>query len=289
MKRRMGDRYDGYRLRKIPAFSTVVPHIMPQRADAQVMGEFEIDSAPVEAFLKAERAKGERLSFMDVFIAALVRTIAKHPAANRFSIGRKLYARNRIWISFVAKKSMSVESEDNTLKIEFEPTDTVYEVSNRVRERVDFIKQADATNDTTDFANIISRLPVWLMALFIGLLKAMDKIGIMPRQIIDLSPFHTSIFITNFGSMGFEPIYHHIYNFGSTTAFLSFGPYAAKREIGKDGEVVVRRTVKIMYVADERVSDGYEMAVALKGFISYLRNPASLTEPPERVNSDRAL
>jgi len=43
----------------------------------------------------------------------------------------------------------------------------------------------------------------------------LDKINLLPKSIIDLSPFHSSIFVTNVGSIGLDTIYHHIYNFGT--------------------------------------------------------------------------
>jgi hypothetical protein len=285
LKKRIGDRYDGYRLRNITAFNAVVPHIMPQRDDSQVAGELDIDVTGAESFLRAERAKGLEISFFDIMIAALVRTISRYPAINRFVAGRKLYARNKIQISFVAKKAMTLEGEDCTIKIDFLPTDTLYDVARKVHKEIELVRSADISNKTTDFANIIAKLPVWLVSLFVGLLKTMDKIGIMPGAIINLSPFHTSVFVTNFGSIGFDPIYHHIYNFGTTSAFIALGKYHTKR---LDGEIV-KRSVKIRYVADERISDGYEMSVALKAFIANLRNPQRLTVPPEKVYTDRSL
>lgn len=40
---------------------------------------------------------------------------------------------------------------------------------------------------------------------------------------MDALPFHTSLFVTNMASIGMTRVYHHIYNFGDTTMFLSLG------------------------------------------------------------------
>lgn len=289
MKRRFGDRADGYRLRKLTAFNTIVPHIMVERVDAQVAGALEVDVTAADAFIKAERIKGNNIAFMDLMIAAIVRTISRFPSINRFVYGGRFYARKKIHICFIAKKKMTVEGEDTVLKIEFEPTDTIYEVSRKVREKIDFIKQEDTSNSTSVFANSIGRLPVGLVSFTVGFLKWMDKRGKMPKKIIELSPFHTSVFVTNFGSMGFPPVYHHIYNFGTTSIFLALGKYNTVRTVDDEGKPLVKRSVDIMYVADERISDGYEMVTALKDFISNIKNPEKLTVPPEKVAIDRAL
>ncbi len=53
-----------------------------------------------------------------------------------------------------------------------------------------------------------------------GLVKLMDRCGLLPRKIIDLSPFHTSLFITNLASINTEAIFHHCYEFGTTSVFV---------------------------------------------------------------------
>jgi hypothetical protein len=289
VKRRIGDRADGYRLRKLTAFNTIVPHIMVERVDTLVAGEFELDVAAAYTFLKAERAKGNNIAFMDLVIAAMIRTIAHYPSVNRFVCARKFYARSEIAICFVAKKKMTVEGEDTVIKAKFQPTDTIYEVSRKLHEKIDYIKREETSNSTSVFANSLGRLPVGLVAFVVGILKLMDKLGVMPKKIIELSPFHTSVFVTNFGSMGFPPIFHHIYNFGTTSVFLALGNYNTLRVIDHDGKVVVKKAVKISYVADERISDGFEMVTALKDFIGNIKNPERLTVPPEQVVIDRAL
>ena len=47
-KRRLGDRYDGRRLRRTPAFFTVMPHIMKRRSDSIVLFDEVIDIENLE-------------------------------------------------------------------------------------------------------------------------------------------------------------------------------------------------------------------------------------------------
>jgi hypothetical protein len=60
----------------------------------------------------------------------------------------------------------------------------------------------------------------------------------MPRFVIDASPFHTSLFLTNNASVGLPAVFHHIYNFGSTTMFWSMGAPRKKIDLDKDGKAV---------------------------------------------------
>lgn len=54
-KRRLGDRYDGRRLRRTPAFFTVMPHIMKRRSDSIVLFDEVIDIENLEKYVRMKR------------------------------------------------------------------------------------------------------------------------------------------------------------------------------------------------------------------------------------------
>ena len=96
-----------------------------------------------------------------------------------------------------------------------------------------------ARNETTTFDKLIKVLdyiPGFVKGLTIGLLRAMDYFGWLPCWLKKLSPFHGSLFITSMASLGLPPIYHHIYNFGTTSVFIAIGK---NREVAKkkNGEI----------------------------------------------------
>ena len=61
-------------------------------------------------------------------------------------------------------------------------------------------------------ARVLVSLPRILLKSSVGFLKFLDYFGLLPRFLTKLSPFHGSLFITNMGSLGMPPIYHHLYN-----------------------------------------------------------------------------
>ena len=126
-------------------------------------------------------------------------------------------------------------------------------------------------------------LPRFMYMFVIWLLRVLDFYGIMPRFIYRASPFHTGVFITNMGSIGSEPIYHHIYNFGNTSVFIAMGNKRKQRVIGKDGKILERKIMKLRFVADERIADGYYLSIALKYFTNLFAHPELLEVPPEEV------
>ena len=92
--------------------------------------------------------------------------------------------------------------------------------------------------------------------------------------------------ITDLGSLGIPPIYHHIYNFGNLPIFLAFGAKRTETGINAEGKVVHRKFVDYKIVCDERICDGTYYASAFKYLRYYLKNPDELTRPPESVVED---
>lgn len=289
MKRRFGDRKDGYRLRKADPFFRIIPHIMKERSDAQVFFEDRIYLEETQKLIRQLRKEGHKVGFLHIVIAAMVRVMSQKPKVNRFVVGKKTYARNEISVSLAVKKSMSEDGEETTIKVKFEPTDTLYDVTEKVNKAIDENKVTESENSTDLAAKILSKLPNFLLAFTMWMIKKMDNHGMLPRFLTELSPFHSSAFITDVGSIGIRPVYHHIYNLGTNTVFMSFGTRSKEQVVGDDMEVVTRKAMDIKIVADERVVDGYYFAGAIKMTKKLLTKPQELLEPPLQVIIDNEI
>ncbi len=283
-----GHRSDGYLIKQDDPIIGVVPHIMPNRADAQVMLTYEVDYATLARYVVAKEAEGCKVRFMDIVIAAFVRTVAELPELNRFIINKNTYARKTLSVSFAVLRSNGPSPSDvdeNTTKCYFDPHDTIFDVSRRVTETIEEARKPDAENMTMKVAKAVLKPAVLRPA--VAILKWMDKHGIMPKMIIDASPFHTSLFLTNNTSIGVPAVHHHIYNFGSTTMFWAMGAIRRTNEIGADGKVVRKRMLPIGITVDERVAPGRVFGMLMYNMLKYLSNPALLEQPPEEVKADQ--
>ena len=286
-KRRLGDRYDGRRLRSLNAFYQITPYIMRTRVDAHDYFEDRIDITGAEAWLRRQRDAGHmELGWLHVFVAALVRTMVLKPRLNRFVAGQKIYARNEITISLAIKKKLDEDSPETTVKIRFEPTDTIYDVARRVQEAVEANKAMEASNNTDRTARLFMLCPGFLVRFLIWIVRCLDYLGVMPRAIHRASPFHTSAFVTDLGSLGIKPIFHHLYDFGTTSIFVAFGSKERHREHDREGRLVEKKFISIKVVNDERICDGHYYASAFKIMSSLLRDPSPLERPPERIVED---
>jgi hypothetical protein len=92
--------------------------------------------------------------------------------------------------------------------------------------------------------------------------------------------------ITDLGSIGIPPIYHHIYNFGNLPLFVAFGAKRRVTELDRVGVPVERKYIDYKVVMDERTVDGMYYALAFKYLKYFLKNPAELETPPESVKED---
>ena len=107
----------------------------------------------------------------------------------------------------------------------------------------------------------------------IGIFSA--QYGLLPRKIIDLSPFHTSMFITNLASIKTSYIHHHCYEFGTTSVFVCMGKPVPNYISGD----LTRKMMPIGVVMDERICTGYEYAAFCNDFRRYMRLPRMLEYP----------
>jgi hypothetical protein len=88
------------------------------------------------------------------------------------------------------------------------------------------------------------------------------------------------------GSLGIQPIYHHIYDFGNLPVFISYGAKRTQIVYDSEGNMKKKHFVDLKVVTDERIVDGYYYASAFKMLKRIMKNPEQLLTPPEKVEED---
>ena len=286
MKRRFGDRKDGYRLRKADPLFRFIPYVMKERSDAHVFFEDRIYLEKINKLIKEMRAEDIKVGFLHIAIAAMIRTVSQKPKANRFVAGKKTYARKDLSVSLAVKKEMSETAEETTIRIFFKPTDTLYDVVEKVNSEVEKNKDVQSNNSGDKFNRMITYLPGFLISFSFFMIKFLDNRGLLPNFLTKISPFHSSVFISDLGSLGINPIYHHIYNFGTNSFFITFGKRAKEQHIGEDNKVKIRKAMDIKIAVDERIVDGFYFANVIRMLLRTMSNPEQLLTPPKEVIID---
>ena len=286
-KRRWGDRKEGRKLRTVDPIFKMMPYIMKRRSDSQNFFTEKLDITEAEKFCREQTKAGRKnFSILHVMIASYIRVVSQRPAINRFVSGQKIYARNDIEVLMTIKKKMSLDGEETSIKVKFEPTDTVYDVYDKLNKVIEENKGENDGNDMEKLVKFINRAPGWIIRSFIRFLNFLDYHGWMPKSILELSPFHGSMIITSMGSLGIRPVYHHIYDFGNLPVFVAFGAKQHGVKMDSNGEVKKYRYIEMKVTTDERICDGYYFASAFKLMKKYFENPAVLENPPEQVVED---
>ena len=117
------------------------------------------------------------------------------------------------------------------------------------------------------------------------LARVLDRYGLLPGWLYDLSPFHCSMFITNLASIGLPGMYHHLYNFGNTSVFLAMGKFEKQYINTKDG-ITAKTVIPLGVNTDERICGGASYAMACGCFMKYINNPKLLEERPKTIRTE---
>ncbi len=279
-------RADGKKLKHVDPMYKILPHIITKRYDSMNMITLDIPYEPMQSYINKKRKEGMAMSHMAVIIAAYMRTCAQFPALNRFIMNKKVYARNEYAVSMVVL-TPGTNGEETESKMYFDPRDTIFDVNNKINNFVEENRNAPKDNDMEKFMNTILSVP-GLLTVGVGFLKILDKCGLLPKSIIDISPFHNSLVISNLISIRTNHIYHHVYEFGTTGIIVTMGNLreVAKR---KGDEIVFEKCMPLGVVMDERICSGYYFSQAFRTMQRYLKNPELLETPPEKVIEDPGL
>jgi len=265
----------------------MTPYIMKVKSDSSNHFSDSIEISAVEGFLREKRKQGyPGMGMLHLFVATYVRLVSQYPGVNRFVSGQRIFARGNIDFVMTVKKEMKMSGSETSIKVAFDPRDTINDVFNKINAEVSKIKdEGDATN-TDDIAKIFMKLPRLILKFAVFFLTMLDYFGLLPQVLINASPFHGSVVITDMGSIGMPAIYHHLYDFGNIPVFIALGIKRKAYEVGPDGSVEHKKYVDYKFVVDERICDGFYFSQAFKMFRSVLKQPQILDEPPETVAED---
>lgn len=276
-------RADGKRAKKVMPMYQVASYIMSRRTDAQNMITLDIPLEPIKNYLNEKKKQGVCLSHLGLFISAYIRTMCEFPELNRFIVNKRIYSRNEIAVGMVVLKAGDMSSETMS-KIYFDIEDTVFDVERKIGEFIEENRAAGDTNSTDDIINVLLKIP-FLCSFLVGLFKLMDRYGFLPKAVIDMSPFHESLLISNLASIRTNHIYHHAYDFGTTSLAMTLGNFRYVPKI-KGGEQVFERCIPIGLVMDERIATGVYFSKVFRRYKELLTNPGLLEAPPEKVILD---
>lgn len=273
--RKLGDRKDGTLIRNIDPMHYVMPLMYPNRCDNEAYMTMDIDIEETEKFIREyNEGKNEedRLSLFGVIITAALKTIHKRPQMNRFIANKNVYQRNNLTAAFTVKKTLSDDGDETLARICADGNSDLLSIQGQVNEQIRRCKTMD--DESTEAMGIIQKLP--FKHLIGAIARWADRHGWMPKSVIATDPYQCSVVLTNLGSIGLNIGYHHLMNWGTNSIFIVIGRKVDKPIYGRNGNVTIKRILKVSLTIDERISDGYYYSKSLRLLKKYVENPELL-------------
>ena len=275
-------RADGTRIRHEDPMYYLVPQFLTKRYDAQNMITVDIPEAPLKAYINEKRREGKRISHIALILCAYLKAAERYPALNRFIVNKRIYQHNDFTVSMVVLRPGA--ANDTFSKIHLDFGDDLFTVQEKIDAYISENRQ-DTENPLDKLMGVLTGMS-GLLGFACGLLRWADKHNLLPKSIIDISPFHASVLISNLASIRTNHIYHHVYEFGTTSVGITMGnmreiPHTVK------GEIVLERCIPLGVVMDERICSGHYFARVFS-YIKELLSDPRLMEAPQRIEATSA-
>lgn len=275
-------RTDGYRVATDDPMYEIAAYVMDKRYDASNSIKQYIDYAPLQQYIIKCRKDGINMSHMSIIIAAYLRVVSQNPYLNRFVMNKRIYARNHFCVSFVTMIPGKNRSTVN--KVYFNLDDDIFTVNQKLNDVIEKSSSAIEETSMDKLAKKLVRVP-GLLTVAVSVFKFLDKHFALPFSIINASPFHTSLFVTNLASIRTGAIYHHLYEFGTTGVFVAMGQLVKKLVVNGE-RAEERKFMELGIVTDERIAEGHYYGRCFREILKYFKDPSLLEVKPEIIAHD---
>lgn len=275
MNKKFGDRRDGKKI-KMNGFDRFLYYLKPRRSDSEVYISKTIDVTNLVEYMKEKKKENEKITYFHLFCMAIGKVIYNRPLLNRFLIGGCKYQRNDVTISFVAKTDFSDTAREFLTVIKVLEDDKLDDISKRITEDVKKIR-SNKESHTDDFVNKLGKLPKFVMAIIVWFIKRLDNHDLLSSSLTKNSIYHSSVLVSNLGSIHCDGIYHNLTNFGTNSILLTIGEIKEDVRV-VDGKIEKRYVCDLGITLDERIADGVYFAKSVNLLEYILDNPSLLED-----------
>lgn len=290
-KRKWGDRKDGRLIKETRGLQGIMPHLFAKRTEAEVCLIDKFDVTEILKYIdkKNEEYKSDgidvKLTLFHCIVTGVTRMIMERPVLNRFIQGRRIYERDDVSLSFVAKRRFTDHAEEALMVLVPKETDTINEIAKKIVGDVRETRKSEvATGGVDGLMTTLSKLPMPILAFVVGIVKCLDFWGLNPGFITEGDPNYTTVLLSNLGSIKCPAVYHHLNNYGTNSVMITIGTIHKEEVVLADGSKEIRDIVDFSATLDERIGDGFYFARSLK-LIKYIFANPELLEKPLNENS----
>lgn len=277
-------RSDGQLLRGLSPERRIMPYLMPSRNESVVFHEQTYDIGKTRRWLRDfNRASPPQTATMfHLFLWACGQGLNLYPAMNRFVLGRRIYQRRGVQVSFAAKKEFSATAPLVTVKKPFEPNEPFAGAVKDMNDRIGEGRTSDGRQVDKEL-RLALFLPGLILRFVLWALRGLDRLNLMPRKMIESDPMYASLFVANLGSVGLDNTFHHLYEYGTVSIFAVMGTQKKAVALSRDGSPEVREVLQIRWTLDERIIDGMYAGESMRLVQKIMEDPERYLGKAEEV------
>ena len=281
--RKWGDRRDGHWVKDAPGLNVVICSLFPKRTESEVYLHQEIDVTDLLKYLEGKNTPDapHKTTLFHCIVTMVARVVNERPKLNRFVQAGRIYERDEITISFIAKRRFTDHSEEALMIYKAKGTDTLADVSRRIVGEVHEMREQEHAVGLDDIMDRFAKLPRLLLMLIVRVVRWLDYRGKVPKIFTEGDTNYTSVLISNLGSIKCPAVYHHLNNYGTNSVMITIGAMHKAPAVMPDGSIEVRDFVDIGATLDERIGDGFYFARSLKLIQHICTHPELLDRPLE--------
>ena len=284
--RKHGDRRDGVLVRDIPSLNVVMANLFPSRTDCEVYLHQELDITELLKYVESKNTPGApfKTTLFHCFVAMVARVCNERPYLNRFIQGGRVYQRDAITISFIAKRRFADHSEDALMNYHAQGGHTITDISKQIVGEVHEMRKQTQSQGLDHTIDALAKMPRLVLWTFMKTLRGLDFWGKVPKSLSDGDSNFSTVLLSNLGSIKCPSVYHHLNNYGTNSVMITIGAMHRRNVLQEDGTVAQRDFVDIGATIDERIGDGFYFARSLK-LIQHICSHPEMLDLPLEVDS----
>ncbi len=254
-------RADGFFVKNVHPYRRLMWFIMPTRNECVVYYEDKVRAEKLIEYLeKAKTVMG--CDVTHAYVAALNVAIAESPTMDQFVIGRRLYKRKQRSITFSMKrKAMDKKAKLAVVRMPMDNDESFAALNQRINGSITHQRSGKKTHADKEY-QLFDLLPRTGLRFFVWLFRALDYVNLLPYAFTKEDALYTSAVVANLGSLGMNPGFHHLYEWGTASVFAMVGQIKDEAVV-EDGKVVPGKVLTIRYSYDERIDDGLGTKTAI--------------------------
>jgi len=274
MDKKFGDRRDG-KLLKIGGFEKIWNCLKSKRSENEVHILKEIDVTELKKYYDKCKKDNEKLTYFHLFATAVSKIVYNKPLLNRFVINGNKYVRNDLTLSFVAKTEFTDNANELFTVLKIEDSDNINTISEKIFGDVKKIRNNEGSA-TDDFMDKLRIFPKFMIKIIVMIIKFLDNHDVLPSSLTKGSIYHSTVLLSNLGSIHCGGIYHNLTNFGTNSIVVTIGEIKESVRV-VDGSIEKRYVCEFGITLDERIADGVYFAKCVN-LLEYILNNPSLLE-----------